>query len=161
VTLPELHDETQELATRFMKVFEATFKHLSKHQSQQYNPVFRELNGNQFRAMHLLHTSPGMIQKDLAEQLEVTPAAISTTVRQMERFGLVQRRPDTVDARLMRLYLSEEAQKVIHEMTTNRWHVVAKLLEGLPLPEQRMVVEALERALAARLPSDDHCDHKT
>jgi DNA-binding MarR family transcriptional regulator len=161
VTLPELVNESQELAARFIKVFETAFKHLAKNQSQPFNPIFRELNSNQFRAMHLLHTTPGMVQKDLAEQLEVTPAAISTAVRQMERFGLVQRKPDTSDARLMRLYLSDEARNAIREMNNHRRHAVVNLLEGLPLSEQRTIVEALERAIAARQPIQDQCSHKT
>lgn len=161
VTLPDVINETQELAARFMQVFEAAFKHLAKSNTQPFNPIFRELNGNQFRAMHLLHSSPGMVQKDLAEKLEVTPAAISTAVRQMERFGLVQRKPDTIDARLMRLYLSEEAQKAIHEMNNHRRHAVVNLLEGLPLSEQRVIVEALEKALAARQSTYDQCDQIT
>jgi DNA-binding MarR family transcriptional regulator len=161
VTLPELSDEAQELAMRFIRVFETSFRYLTKHESQPFNPIFRELNGNQFRAMHLLHTSPGMVQKDLAEHLEVTPAAISTAVRQMERFGLVQRKPDPTDARLMRLYLSEDAQTALHEMNNHRRHAVVNLLEGLPLSEQRVIVEALEKALAARQSTYDKCDQIT
>jgi DNA-binding MarR family transcriptional regulator len=91
-----------------------------------------------------------MVQKDLAEQLEITPAAISTAVRHMERCGLIERIPDTHDARLMRLYLSDNAQEMIHESQAQRWRAAASLLEGLPLTEQRMVVEALERALTTR-----------
>ena len=160
MTLPDLHDETQELATRFMKVFEATFHHMSKQGSQPFNPIFSHLNGNQFRAMHLLYVSPGMVQKDLAEKLAVTPAAISTAVRQMERFGLILRKPDIVDARLMRLYLSQDAEKALEEFNQHRRQGVVKLLEGVPLPEQRMIVESLEKALAARSP-DGHCKPAT
>lgn len=161
MTLSDVHDETQELATRFMKVMETCFKHMSKQQAQPFNPIYRELNGNQFRAMHLLLASPGMAQKELAEQLEVTPAAISTAVRQMERFGLLERKPDMQDARLMRLHLTADAQEVMREMNTHRWRGVANLLEGLPLSDQRMVVEALERALAARRQSEDQTNHIT
>src|SRR5688500_9849337 len=143
-----------------MKVFEATFHHMSKQGSQPFNPIFSHLNGNQFRAMHLLYVSPGMVQKDLAEKLAVTPAAISTAVRQMERFGLILRKPDIVDARLMRLYLSQDAEKALEEFNQHRRQGVVKLLEGVPLPEQRMIVESLEKALAARSP-DGHCKPAT
>lgn len=155
----EVQDETQDLAIRFTHVFEETFRLLSKQRPPHFNPIFQELNGNQFRTLQLLHQSPGMVQKALADQLGITPAAISTGVRHMERCGLLQRKPDTQDARLMRLYLSDEAQKTIQEMQTHRWRAVATLLEGLPLPDQRMVVEALERALAARQQAEDQTNH--
>lgn len=153
--------EVQELATRFIKVFEATITHMSRQDSKPYNPIFSQLNVNQFRAMHLLHVAPGMVQKDLAEKLAVTPAAISTAVRQMERFGLILRKPDMVDARLMRLYLSQDAETALEEINKHRRQSVVKLLEGVPLSEQRMIVESLEKALLARSPSADHCNHIT
>jgi len=117
-------------------------------------PQMRTLSVNQFRAMHcLMHEpglsqkEPGLSQKDLAERLEVTPAAVSTTVREMEKLDLIQRLPDAEDARLMRLHLSAESKAVLQQMHQKRLQGVVQLMSPLPIDEQRYIVEALERAL--------------
>lgn len=139
--------ETQELAMRFLRVFEESFKLLGRHKPPPGHELFKDLKFNQMRAMQLLYNEPGMPQKELAEKLEVTAAAISTSINQLERMQLVERRRDKVDARLWRLYLSEKGGQLIDQSRTARCNAVATLLEGLPLEEQRMIVEAMERAL--------------
>lgn len=116
---------------------------------QLYRPPaqMRALSVNQFRAMHCLMHEPGLSQKDLAERLEVTPAAVSTTVREMEKLDLIQRVPDAADARLMRLHLSAESKSVLEQMHQRRLQGVVQLMSPLPIDEQRFIVEALERAL--------------
>lgn len=144
------HQETKDLAMRFVHVFDISHKHVSRREMPPVNEFFRELNINQLRAMSLLYDSPGMAQKDLAERLEVTPAAISTAVSQMEGFGLLERRKDEEDKRSIRLFLSADGQQIIETWHTMRCTAMADLLSALPLSEQRMVVEALERALASQ-----------
>lgn len=138
--------ESEELAQRFFKVFEESFKLVG--QLYRPPPQMRTLSVNQFRAMHCLMHEPGLSQKDLAERLEVTPAAVSTTVREMEKLDLIQRLPDAEDARLMRLHLSADSRAVLQEMHQRRLKGVMQLMSPLPVEEQRYIVEALERALA-------------
>ncbi|MBN8596032.1 MAG: MarR family transcriptional regulator [Anaerolineae bacterium] len=137
--------ESEELAQRFFKVFEESFKMVG--QLYRPPPQMRTLSVNQFRAMHCLMHEPGLSQKDLAERLEVTPAAVSTTVREMEKLDLIQRLPDAEDARLMRLHLSAESKAVLQQMHQQRLQGVVQLMSPLPIDEQRYIVEALERAL--------------
>ena len=137
--------ESEALAQRFFKVFEESFKLVG--QLYRPPPEMRALSVNQFRAMHCLMHEPGLSQKDLAERLQVTPAAVSTTVREMEKLDLIQRVPDADDARLMRLHLSAESKIVLEEMHQRRLQGVVQLMSPLPVDEQRYIVEALERAL--------------
>ncbi len=148
-TVSAEQQETRELALRFMEVMEQSFRRFGQHVPKRMKSAFHELNVNQIRALHLLHANPGSAQKDLAEFLEITPAAISTAVREMEQMGLVERKADEKDARQMRLYLSDSAQQTLNEYRNLRCEGVAQLLRALPLDEQRMVVEALERAIRA------------
>lgn len=142
-----MRTETEDLADRFSRVLDESFKRLAKQQKHLPLPIHKHLNANQIRAMHLLHTHPGMAQKDLAEAMGITPAAISTAVKEMTSLGLIDRKSDPDDARQMRLYLSEQAQCQISEIQIMRSKAVARLLAALPLEEQRMIVEALERAI--------------
>lgn len=140
--------DTEALALRFISVIEEAFKRLSESPSQM--PILlKELNYNQMRALHILHRQPGLVQKNLADGLRITPAAISTAVREMEAMGLIERRSDPNDARLMRLYLSDSASDMIGRAQIMRVGAVANLLQALPYDEQLHIVEALEAALEA------------
>jgi DNA-binding MarR family transcriptional regulator len=136
---------TNELAARFMRVFEASFKQMSQRKHQ--NQLFKDLSINKLHMLNMLFHHPGTAQKELAELLQITPAAISTAVREMESMGLVERKADEHDARLMRLYLSEEANQIVGENLTHRHAAIAKLLSVLPIEEQHMIVSSLEKAL--------------
>jgi DNA-binding MarR family transcriptional regulator len=156
-SVPENSQETDDLALRFLRVFEESFRRLAMQQRGQTNvPNFKHLPVNQMRALHVLRSSPGLAQKALAQRLDVTPAAISTTVREMEKQGLVERHADPSDARQMCLYLTEEAGQMIAVFEQFRVKAVANLLAALPITEQRTIVEALERAMRAEPSSMDN-----
>ena len=147
----EPNDETKELAMRFVRVFEYMGKYAKHRQPRQPNHIIKQLHLNQMHMLGLLHRDPGISQKDLAERMELTPAAISTSVREMVGYGLVDRLPDPDDARLMRLYLSQYGQQLFDEFQKLRCASMADLLSALPLEDQHMIVEALERALDAKM----------
>ncbi len=150
----ETRRETEALAIRFVRVFEAIRKQFAEYQPERNRRVFKELNLNQIKALHLLKQRPGMVQKELAEALEVTPAAVSTAIRHLEKLHMIERQSDPADARHMRLFLAPDTAEMVSHMN-DVWHqAIADLLGSLPVEEQRMIVEALERALANR-------DHST
>lgn len=147
----EPNDETKDLALRFLRVFEYMGKFAKQHQPNHPHHVIRQLHLNQMHMLGLLHRDPGISQKDLAERMELTAAAVSTSVREMVGYGLVDRLPDPDDARLMRLHLSQHGRELFDEAQKMRCAGMADLLSALPLDEQRMIVEALERALRAKM----------
>lgn len=139
------HLATNELAARFMHVFDSSFKQLA--QRRHFNHAFKDLSINQLHMLNMIHHHPGTVQKELAELLQITPAAVSTAIREMESMGLVERKANEADARLMRLYLSEEASQIVGENLAHRHAAIAKLLAVLPIEEQHMIVSSLEKAL--------------
>lgn len=60
---------------------------------------------------HLRHT-PGMTQRELAKTLGVAAATLSVSIRRMEAAGLVERRSDSADLRIQRLYLTKEGEAI-------------------------------------------------
>lgn len=138
--------ETYELADRLLRVFET----LSKLVRYRVPPGIKEplnLSLTQVRILHLLFKHPGVSQKELADRLEVTPAAISQAVRALLAADLVERHSDPQDTRAWQLYLSPHGQNLVEGVLATQRQAVATLLSGLPLEEQYVVVEALERAL--------------
>ncbi len=138
------HNESFELAERLLLVLDVIIK---VTEFRMPDDIANSLRMNQIRALYLLKYVPGISQKELAKQLNITPAAVSTTVRDMEKLNLVERQPDPADARQVKLYLSEYGQNVLAQGEEMRCNAVAKMLSALPIKEQRTIVEALEHAL--------------
>jgi DNA-binding MarR family transcriptional regulator len=140
-------DESRDLTLRFLTAIGTMWK-MAMHKPP--DAIFGKLHVNQFQALHLIHRQPGISQKSLAEAMQVTPAAISTAIREMEHVGLVERKPDENDARLMCVFISQHGQAMLDQMQEQRYRAMAEVLRFMPIEEQRMVVEALERAVKAK-----------
>jgi DNA-binding MarR family transcriptional regulator len=133
-------NESFELARRLLRVIDV----ITKFSEQRMPEEFAQLRITQVRILYLLLHKPGISQKSLAELLQITPAAVS--VRDLEAAGLIERNPDPEDARQMNLVLSERGEALVTSGENMRYGAVAKMLEALPVEEQRTIVEALERA---------------
>jgi len=59
-----------------------------------------------------LHKQDGQSQKELSEKLSIQPATITMMVRRMTKAGLLERRQDTKDQRISRVYLTEQGKDV-------------------------------------------------
>ena len=140
------HDESFDLARRLLRVVDTITKITENCMPDDTG----QLRLNQLRTMFLLRFEPGISQKEIAARLQITPAAVSTIVRDMEAMGLVERNPDPKDARQMKLYLSERGEALLKEGEDMRCGAVAGMLNMLPMEEQRAIIEALERALDIR-----------
>ncbi|NDJ76505.1 MAG: MarR family transcriptional regulator [Chloroflexi bacterium] len=141
---PTESPESLALAERLLAVFDIVIKVTELRLPDALSEM---LNLNQIRTMYLLRYETGLSQKEIAERLGLTPAAISKLVREMEHNGFVERHPDEHDARQMKLHLSDFGQNVVTHGEAMRVNAIAKVLSALSLDERRLVVELLERAL--------------
>ena len=140
-------NETQKLAERFLGVFLRLIE-LTKEETP--DDVVAQLNINQLRALNLIYREPGISQKALAERLEISSASVSISIGKMLETKLVEKYHDEADGRFMRLYLGARGQELVRKVEAEQIRTIAELLDGLPLDEQRSVVETLERALLVR-----------
>ncbi|SUY48433.1 MarR family transcriptional regulator [Clostridium putrefaciens] len=66
-----------------------------------------------------LSKEDGQSQKELASKLNIKPATITVMLKRMEKAKLVERRQDSLDQRISRVYITEkgqEAWKDVHEV---------------------------------------------
>jgi len=79
-----------------------------------------------------LQAQPGLLQKELAEILEVEPITVARLIDRLEARGMVERRSDPADRRCWRLHLGEAAQPLLGEINTHLTEMAAALCQGLP-----------------------------
>lgn len=64
----------------------------------------------------LLSQDPGLTPGQLAQKLGVKAPTMTRTVGRMEAQGFLERRPDTSDARLIKVYLTESGRQSIERI---------------------------------------------
>jgi MarR family transcriptional regulator for hemolysin len=100
----------------------------------------------QWLVLTRLYRRPGASQTELADMLEIDRASAGRMIDRMEKGHWVERRPDIVDRRINRLFLTPEARRVHARM----WAIAEATVDDALTP-----LSPLERArftgLAARV----------
>ena len=100
--------------------------------------LLSDLDLHRGQEMLLIHLWPrdGLTQSELAEDLCISPATITNTLHRMAKAGLVERRSDTEDLRVSRVYLTHEG-KLLQEPVEAVWQELeSQILADLTLEEQ-------------------------
>lgn len=104
---------------------------------------------HQYTALSILERREGLSSAQLARRHFVTPQAMNQMVASMERDGLIERRPDAANRKILRAWLTEHGQRVLRSCHSLVDDLEDRMLAALT-PEQAAVFRlALERALAA------------
>jgi len=135
---------TYAFAKRFMIAYTALRSHVATQSIINYPTG---LSPNQIKMMHLIFHRPGISQTLVAERLGVTTASISTSVRELESQGLIERRANPEDARVMLLHLAPFGEEIFEQMFDSFTNTFADLLKVLPEDHQQQLVELLEETL--------------
>jgi DNA-binding MarR family transcriptional regulator len=72
----------------------------------------------------------GRAHSELAEHLHVQPATITKMVKRVERAGFVERRRDSEDQRVSRVYLTERGQAIQEEAKRMLYVLEGEMLAG-------------------------------
>jgi DNA-binding MarR family transcriptional regulator len=81
-----------------------------------------KLSIKQLLTLQIIREQPGITQKEVAQFLDVRASTTSVAIRQLETLGLIDRRADRHDRRIVRLYLSERALKAPEQPRTAHRH---------------------------------------
>jgi DNA-binding MarR family transcriptional regulator len=92
-----------------------------------------------------LEGNPGLLQKELAEVLEVEPITVARLVDRLEARGMVERRGDPSDRRCWRLHLTDTSRPLMAEIGAHVEELAAIAAEGLDEETLQIVARALAR----------------
>ncbi len=83
-----------------------------------------------------LHHNSGLSQRELAKKMRLTPPTITSGIQKMEKKGLIERRMDEQDQRIMRLYLTEQAESCVEQTQGVVRQMEEMLIQGFTLEEK-------------------------
>ncbi len=108
------------------------------------------LTALQYTALTVLQRQPGMSGAQLSRRSFVSPQAGSEMVAHLERKGLIERRPDPDNRRVLRISLTAEGERTVRQCDSWMDRIEARMLTGLSTGDKRALratLAALERNL--------------
>lgn len=109
-------------------------------------PSIEKLSFTTLSVLHTLSRKSPMRLTELTANEQVTQSAITQLVTRLERDGLVERRSDPNDGRVVLVHITPKGAQVIDSRRLDRIAQLAKFMEGLD-PEERQAIAAALPAL--------------
>ena len=91
--------------------------------------------------------NPGIAQKDIAKSLNIEPPTVAITLKRMEKDGLVTRKNDLYDRRILRVYPTEKAEEVYKDMKEKVSKLEGKVLKHFDSKDVSCVEEFFRKMI--------------
>jgi DNA-binding MarR family transcriptional regulator len=144
--------KTDDLSALFTAMVDG-YKECTSAVAKKFN-----LYAGQTQVLFFLDEKTGWTQKELAGQLRVSKATMGVSLRRMEKAGLIDRKTDPVDARCIRVSLTDKGREICQkcqdaysviygdmfgdaksEARPETHKVLKKLLEGLAAAHKKLI----------------------
>lgn len=94
-----------------------------------------------------LYRFEGISQQELAHKLLVGRSNMSMLLPQMEKRGLIERRGDTKDKRVLRLFLTQEGREVTEKAMVIQIDLIERVLSPEPIEQCMAMGDSMERII--------------
>ena len=98
--------------------------------------------------LSIISGKQGASQRDLAEETDVRPSSMTETLLKMEAAGLITRRQDESDQRIMRIFPTETGEKLLLQSNDASFDLATRLFNGLTSEEQAQMLALIEKLSA-------------
>ena len=116
-----------------------------------------EVTLTQYRTLVVLASRGPQSLAELAEAVAVAPPTATRMCDRLIKKGLIVRRQDTGDRRLVRLTLAKKGMDLVDKVTQRRRKEITQLVEAVPANQRVAMVNSLQRlsAAAGEVPEQD------
>lgn len=98
-----------------LRVFHTFFRAMRLHRQLMFKLMSeKEAYPGQAACLLIVSSHHGITQRELARKLHVAPPTVSIMLQKMEAAGIIVRKTDADDQRLIRIYLTD-AGRVLHD----------------------------------------------
>lgn len=111
------------------------------------NPVMKYPSPLQIGIIEILICKKDEIvyQKDLQEKLDISKAAISDVIQSMEKKGMIERIPSSIDGRKNRILLTDYGYELFQELNDHLIEFNQKLLKDIQDEELEVFLNVLHK----------------
>lgn len=98
-----------------------------------------------FRILNLIDAAEGRSQQAIGAGIEVPPSRMVALVDELERRGLVERRPDPKDRRVRALFLTAKGKKTLARGREIATAHERELTKDMPAADRKRLIELLQQ----------------
>jgi len=118
-------------------------RHLLAHARRR--PSWGEMTYQQYNVLRVIDGEGAMAQGEIARRLMVSAPVVTRQATALAEVGLVERQPDVVDRRSIRLALTPKGRKRVLAMRQELLAAAGELLAPLPEAQRANLTTALEQ----------------
>lgn len=89
-----------------------------------------DVHPRQIPLLFLLQKKEGMSQKEICDEMKIKPPTVAVSIKRMEKAGLIERKPDDKDQRVVRIYVTEKGKSLSEKIEKIVAENEAKVIEG-------------------------------
>lgn len=134
-------------AAEFVKSWTKLTKEWKQQMEEELAP---QLTAGQLEVLELLQAHEPMKPSDLLPYLETTPAAITTLLDRMERAGLVQRKRDEGDRRIVWISMTALGKSEVQRGVAVRNEIVQRSLDKVSSHNRQLLVYLIGKVSGTR-----------
>lgn len=105
--------------------------------------------------LSMIAVSDGLCQRELVKETHLRPPTVSVILQKMEEAGMVERRSDAEDRRIVRVHLTERGREADAKMIARIQQNDARALSGLSEEEIDVLMRLLARIRDNLLPDEE------
>lgn len=144
--------EKEGLEARLVATIPPVMRHLLAHARRR--PSWAEMTYQQYNVLRIVDREGPMAQGEIARRLMVSAPVVTRQATALTEVGLVERQPDTVDRRSIRLALTTKGRRRVRAMRRELLAAAGELLGPLPEAQRANLTTALEQ-LRVLLPASN------
>lgn len=121
----------------------------SEHLSGKRGPMEGGIGRGQGLVLRVLAENDGLAQSELAEELDIRPSSLGELVMKLEENGLVERRRNEDNKRVINVFLTEKGRMAEQESVNPRRQAADSWCAGLNDAEKEQLSELLQKLNAS------------
>ena len=121
-------------------------------------PGERRLHHGQSHLLSLISRNNGASQGELGEAMDVRPSSMTEMLLKMEQAGLITRKQDESDQRVMRVFLTKEGQRAAAQSHAAARDLTTAIFDCLTTEEQTQMLTLIQK-ISASIETEDASDH--
>lgn len=113
------------------------------HTKMQKQIEDKEMYPGQPKILQSLYQCDGISQREIAQNIHITPATGTIMLRKLEEQGLIIRKMDALDQRVIRIYLTEQGRELAKNMTEIKRKLMGNMFKNFTKEEEQNLKELL------------------
>ncbi|MDA8234091.1 MAG: MarR family transcriptional regulator [Clostridia bacterium] len=125
-----------------------TYRHTISYMARKMEAL--QIGAGQYPYLFTLYLEDGQSQQSLTDRMLVDKAATVRSINKLEEAGYVERRPDCIDKRSYRIFLTEKGRTVRPQLEAIVQEVQEILLDNMST-EEKIILKRLMQQIARNI----------